>query len=45
MASSSASAVRALIDRRISLTFDHIGSIGSKSGDYGGRYHTVAPDR
>ena len=38
-----ARAVRAFNDRRISLTFDHIDSIGLKSGEYGGRKHAIAP--
>jgi hypothetical protein len=45
MASSSASEVRASSNRRICLTFDHIRSIGLRSGEYGGRCCTEAPAR
>jgi len=43
MASRSASWVRALADLKNSFTFDHIFSIGFKSGEYGGRNRTSAP--
>ena len=43
MAALRASAVRALAARRNALILPHIFSIGLKSGEYGGRYSTVAP--
>ena len=44
-ASQSASCVRAAAERSAPLTFDQTCSIGLKSGEYGGRYHTPAPAR
>src|SRR3954462_8896494 len=43
IASSGPSAVRASSRHQLPLTFDHIDSIGLKSGEYGGRKHAIAP--
>jgi hypothetical protein len=37
------SAVRASTDRKYCLTFDHPGSMGDKSGEYGGSGKVRAP--
>ena len=43
IASSRASNVRVLAERRISFNFDQHNSIGDKSGEYGGKNLTFAP--
>lgn len=38
-----ASSVRAAAALKCVFTFDHIGSIGDRSGEYGGRYTSLHP--
>jgi len=43
MAASSVSRVRAAVARKLALNFDQHSSMGERSGEYGGKYSSLAP--